>query len=127
MSNTDETTRDRSYTGAMQRITFRAPEGMIEELEAALDEGAAPNQSVFIRDAIAEKLARRETPIRCDGGKTDGGGVKGRRILNCDNCGQITLHAIVYSEHYDQDCYRCGQCKLTKPSEQITLQEAAEP
>lgn len=120
--------RARSYDGVlMDRVTLRMREGRVDRLDRAVEAGHAPNRSELIRQAVEAHLDDLDLqPIRCDGGQTVGGGVKGTRILNCDNCGQITLHEIVYSEHYEQDCYRCQRCQLTKPTEQITLQEAAE-
>jgi len=42
----------------MDRVTVRLDVPDVAAIERLVDAGAYPNQSVFVRDAVAEKLAR---------------------------------------------------------------------
>jgi len=48
---------DRQTTGSMERVTFRATESQLAEVEALVDAGEFPNRSEAIREAVRQLVS----------------------------------------------------------------------
>lgn len=52
--------QDKENLRSMERITFRCPKGLIEQLEKHVDRGTYPNRSEALRAAVRNEIDKRD-------------------------------------------------------------------